>query len=60
MDFWWILYIIDYALFLPVAMTVIYFFAFSIIALFKTSRDIKKAKQQNRYIVLIPAYKSEK
>ena len=60
MDFWWILYIIDYALFLPVAMTVIYVFAFSIIALFKTSRDIKKAKQQNRFIVLIPAYKSEK
>ena len=60
MDFWWILYIIDFVLFLPVAITVIYVFVFSIIALFRTTRDIKKAKQQNRFIVLIPAYKSEK
>ena len=60
MDFWWILYIIDFALFLPVAITVIYILVFAILALFRTTRDIKNAKQQNRFIVLIPAYKSEK
>lgn len=60
MDFWWILYIIDWILFLPVAITVAYIFTFAIIALFKSTRDIKKAKQFNRFIVLIPAYKSGK
>lgn len=60
MDFWWILYIVDFALFLPVAITVIYIFVFAVLALFRTKRDIKNAKQQNRFIVLIPAYKSEK
>ena len=60
MDFWWILYIVDFALFLPVAITVIYILVFAILALFRTTRDIKNAKQQNRFIVLIPAYKSEK
>jgi cellulose synthase/poly-beta-1,6-N-acetylglucosamine synthase-like glycosyltransferase len=60
MNFWWILYIIDFALFLPIAITAIYFLVFSILALFRTTRDIKSAKQQNRFIVLIPAYKSEK
>ena len=60
MNFWWILYIIDFALFLPVAITVIYIFVFAVLALFRTTRDIKSAKQQNRFIILIPAYKSEK
>ena len=60
MDFWWILYIIDFLLFLPVALTVAYIFVFAVIALFKSPREIKKAKQLNRFIVLIPAYKSGK
>ena len=60
MDFWWILYIIDGLLFLPIAITVLYILAFSIIALFKHHREIKKAKELNRYIVLIPSYKSGK
>lgn len=60
MDFWWILYIIDGLLFLPIAITVIYILVFSIIALFKHKREIKKAKGLNRFIVLIPSYKSGK
>ena len=60
MNFWWILYIIDWGLFLPVALTVAYIFVFAVIALFKSPREIKKAKQLNRFIVLIPAYKSGK
>ena len=60
MNFWWILYIIDFLLFLPVALTVAYIFVFAVIALFKSPREIKKAKQLNRFIVLIPAYKSGK
>ena len=60
MNFWWILYTIDFILFLPVAITVAYIIVFSVIALFRSKREIKSAKQFNRFIILIPAYKSEK
>ena len=59
MNFWWILYIIDWALFLPVAITVAYILFFAIAATFRTHTTPPKAKGQNRYIVLIPAYKSD-
>ena len=60
MDFWWILYIIDWALFIPVAITVIYILFFAISAIFKSRTEIPRAKQQNRFIVLIPSYKSDR
>jgi cellulose synthase/poly-beta-1,6-N-acetylglucosamine synthase-like glycosyltransferase len=60
MDFWWILYIIDWLLFVPVAFTVAYILFFAIAALFKTQAIIPKAKRQSRYIILIPSYKSDK
>lgn len=60
MDFWWILYIIDGLLFLPIAITTCYVLVFSIIGLFRHKREIKKAKGINRFIVLIPSYKSGK
>ena len=59
MNFWWILYIIDWLLFVPVAITVAYIMFFSIAAIFKTTTIPPKAKGQNRYIILIPAYKSD-
>ena len=59
MNFWWILYFIDWALFLPVAITVAYILFFAIAAIFKTTTIPPKAKGQNRYIILIPAYKSD-
>jgi len=60
MNFWWILYIIDILLFVPVALTVGYLLFFAIAAMFKSTGEQKKAKQQNRYIILIPSYKSDK
>lgn len=60
MDFWWILYIIDGLLFAFVALTVIYVVFFSIASLFSRAQEVPKAKRQNRFIVLIPAYKSDK
>ena len=59
MNFWWILYIIDWLLFVPVAITVAYILFFAIAAIFKTTTIPPKAKGQNRYIILIPAYKSD-
>ena len=59
MDFWWILYIIDGLLFIFVALTVLYFLVFSIASLFKHRNEVKKAKEQCRFIVLIPSYKQD-
>ena len=59
MDFWWILYIIDWALFIPMAITVIYLLFFSIAALFKHKAPAPKAKQENRFIVIIPSYRDD-
>ena len=59
MNFWWILYIFDWLLFLPVAITVLYILVFAITATFKTRTNVPKAKNQSRYIVLIPSHKSD-
>lgn len=60
MDLWWILYIFDWMLFVPVAFTVVYILFFALIALSKPRKNIPKAKNQSRYIILIPSYKSDK
>ena len=61
MDFWYILYFVDWLLFIGVAATILYFFVFSTIGLFyHGNRPIPAAKQQRRIIVLIPAYKKDK
>ena len=59
MNFWWILYTIDWVLFLPVAITVAYILFFSFFSTFRTPTTPPKAKGQNRFIILIPAYKSD-
>ena len=59
MDFWIILYIIDWTLFAGVALTTIYLLVFSVASLFTKHANIKKARRQNRFIVLIPAYKQD-
>ena len=58
-DFWLILYIIDWTLFFFTAATVIYLGIFSIASLFNRSAGISKAKLQRRFIVLIPSYKQD-
>lgn len=60
MDFWWILYIIDGLLFALVALTVGYVVFYSVTSLFSRTQEVPKAKHLNRFIVLIPAYKSDK
>ena len=60
MDFWWILYIIDGVLFTGVSLTVAYVVFFSLASLFNKHHDIPRAKRQNRFIILIPSYKSDK
>lgn len=59
MDFWLILYIIDWLLFIATAGTVLYLGVFAIAALFNRNNAPQKAKKQNRIVVLIPAYKQD-
>ena len=56
MDFWLILYIIDWFLFGIVALAVLYMFIYTIASLFYPQRDVPKTKQLNRFIILIPSY----
>ena len=56
MDFWLILFIIDWLLFGIVALAVLYMLIYTIASLFYTKRDVPKTKQLNRFIVLIPSY----
>ena len=60
MDFWLILYIIDGTLFVVTAVTVLYMGIFAIASLFSRHTDVPKAKKQNRFVILIPAYKQDK
>lgn len=59
MDFWVILYIIDWLLFIVTAGTVLYLGVFAIASLFKRKNEITKAKKLNRIVVLIPAHKQD-
>jgi cellulose synthase/poly-beta-1,6-N-acetylglucosamine synthase-like glycosyltransferase len=58
MSSWWILYTIDGFFFFIVAFTVLYFLVFSVAALMKHRNEVKRAKVQNRFIVLIPSYQN--
>lgn len=57
MDFWIFIYIIDWLFFGIVAITVLYLAFFAIAGLFSRHSVIPKARHQNRFIILIPAYK---
>ena len=59
MDFWVILYIIDWLLFIIVAGTVLYLGIFAVAALFSRKSVLTKSKTQNRFVILIPAYKQD-
>ena len=59
MDLWIILYIIDWTLFALTAGTVLYLGIFAVAALFNKPQELKKAKLQRRFIVLIPSYKQD-
>lgn len=57
--FWKVLFVFDWLLFIGVSLTVAYMVLFSLASLFSRKHEVPKAKQQNRFIVLIPAYKSD-
>ena len=59
MDFWILLYIIDWVLFVFTAGTVLYLGIFAVASLIGRKNEIPKAKKQNRFVVLIPAYKQD-
>jgi cellulose synthase/poly-beta-1,6-N-acetylglucosamine synthase-like glycosyltransferase len=59
MDIWILLYIIDWTLFALVAGTVLYLGIFAIASLFNRNTVFTKAKTQNRFAILIPAYKQD-
>ncbi|SEA90853.1 Glycosyltransferase, catalytic subunit of cellulose synthase and poly-beta-1,6-N-acetylglucosamine synthase [Xylanibacter ruminicola] len=60
MDFWIILFIIDWVLFIPTAGTALYLGVFSVASLFNRNTVQTKAKTQNRFAVIIPSYKQDK
>ena len=59
MDFWTLLYIIDWLLFIPIAGTILYLGIFAIAALFNRHSTIPRSKQQNRFVIIIPAHQQD-
>ena len=59
MDFWLILYIIDWGLFIVTAGTVLYLAVFAIAALIHRNHNSPRTKKQNRFVILIPSYKQD-
>ena len=59
MYFWLILYIIDWMLFVFAAGTVLYMGVYAVAALFERRSVVNKAKNQNRFVVLIPSYQQD-
>ena len=59
MIFWKVLFIVDGVLFALMAFTSLYLAIYAIASLFARRPDIPKTKRLNRFIVLIPAYKSD-
>ena len=60
MDFWTILTYTDLIIFILVALTVLYLGVFAFTSMFARHSDTPKAKNQNRFIILIPSHKSGK
>ena len=59
MDFWLILYIIDWGLFIVTAGTVLYLAIFAIAALIKHNHESPRSKKQNRIVIFIPSFKRD-
>ena len=59
MDFWFILYIIDWGLFIVTAGTVLYIGIFAIASFIKRTQEQPRTKKQNRIVVLIPSFKQD-
>ena len=60
MSIWDIFTYIDWIIFILVALTVFYLGIFAITSLFPRHSETPKAKNENRFIILIPTYKNGK
>ena len=60
MDFWTILTYTDLFIFILIALTVLYLGVFAFTSMFARNNETPKAKNQNRFIILIPSYKNGK
>lgn len=60
MNLWLIFYIINILLLAAVGFTTFYLLVFAVASLFNRHTTIPRAKHQNRFLVLIPAYKRDK
>ena len=60
MDFWTILTYTDLTIFVLVALTVLYLGVFAFTSMFARHSETPKAKNHNRFIILIPSHKSGK
>ncbi len=58
MTYWDFIFFIDIILFVMVAATVFYLAVFAIASLFNHHNEIPKARNLNRFVILIPAYKN--
>lgn len=59
MNIWFIIYVIDWFLFIITTVTVLYLGIFAIASLFRKRYNITKAKTNRRFIVLIPSHKQD-
>lgn len=60
MDFWTILTYTDLIIFILVALTVLYLGVFAFTSMFARHSETPKARNQNRFIILVPSYNSGK
>lgn len=58
MDFWNIIYYSDLSLFVFVCLTVTYMGIFAFASMFSQHQETPKSRKENRFIILIPAYKN--
>ena len=55
---WDIIFLIDLGLFIFVCLTVVYMGIFALASMFSQHQDVPKSRKENRFIILIPAYKT--
>jgi cellulose synthase/poly-beta-1,6-N-acetylglucosamine synthase-like glycosyltransferase len=58
MLFWIVIYYIDLIFFAIVGLTVAYMGIFALASMFSQHQDVPKTRQENRFIILIPAYRN--
>ena len=60
MPYWNLIYYTDLILFILVSLTVLYMGVFALASMFSKHSNVPKSRVENRFIVLVPAYKNGK